>query len=52
MNNQRIEVIQNNNEIDHEPCVDKYSNCHLIDKGRVCKLNYYLRHCCATCSKR
>ncbi|XP_071525609.1 thrombospondin type-1 domain-containing protein 4-like [Panulirus ornatus] len=32
-------------------CMDRMKNCHLVYKARLCRLRYYNKLCCATCTK-
>ncbi|XP_068239395.1 ADAMTS-like protein 4 isoform X3 [Palaemon carinicauda] len=32
-------------------CIDRMKNCHLVYKARLCRLKYYNKLCCETCSK-
>ncbi|XP_050732888.1 thrombospondin type-1 domain-containing protein 4-like isoform X1 [Eriocheir sinensis] len=32
-------------------CMDRMKNCHLVFKARLCRLKYYNKLCCETCSK-
>ncbi|XP_047474105.1 uncharacterized protein LOC125028674 [Penaeus chinensis] len=31
-------------------CIDRIKNCHLVFRARLCRLKYYNRLCCRTCS--
>ncbi|XP_042239108.1 ADAMTS-like protein 4 [Homarus americanus] len=32
-------------------CIDRMKNCHLVYKARLCRLKYYNKLCCDTCTK-
>ncbi|XP_076047940.1 thrombospondin type-1 domain-containing protein 4-like isoform X2 [Oratosquilla oratoria] len=32
-------------------CMDRMKNCHLVYKARLCRLKYYNKLCCQTCSQ-
>lgn len=32
-------------------CIDRMKNCHLVYKARLCRLKYYNKLCCETCTK-
>lgn len=32
-------------------CMDRMKNCHLVFKARLCRLKYYNKLCCETCTK-
>nr|XP_053639191.1 thrombospondin type-1 domain-containing protein 4-like isoform X2 [Cherax quadricarinatus] len=34
-----------------DSCIDRMKNCHLVYKARLCRLKYYNKLCCDTCTK-
>ncbi|XP_069181439.1 thrombospondin type-1 domain-containing protein 4 isoform X1 [Procambarus clarkii] len=34
-----------------DSCIDRMKNCHLVYKARLCRLKYYNKLCCETCTK-
>ncbi|KAG7157127.1 Thrombospondin type-1 domain-containing protein 4-like 2 [Homarus americanus] len=36
--------------IDKPTCIDRIKNCHLVFRARLCRLKYYNKLCCRTCS--
>ncbi|XP_071535997.1 uncharacterized protein [Panulirus ornatus] len=35
---------------DTPACIDRIKNCHLVFRARLCRLRYYNKLCCRTCS--
>ncbi|KAK3859060.1 hypothetical protein Pcinc_034783 [Petrolisthes cinctipes] len=42
-NRQRLRESQNS-------CIDRIKNCHLVFRARLCRLRYYNKLCCRTCT--